>query len=69
VGDAPGGLAKNTATLNGVIPDFLDMATQTLAEVKYVGYLSYTQQIKDIYVWGVANNVKLQLWVANPRTQ
>jgi RHS repeat-associated protein len=65
VGDALGGVPKNNQLLVGtnVIPDFVNVAAGLLAEVKYVGSLAFTQQIKTMYDWGVANNVKLQLWI------
>jgi hypothetical protein len=57
------GLQKFQGTLNSTIPDFIDYASNTVIEVKYVGYLSYTAQLKAMYEGAVGMGSKLQLWI------
>ena len=50
------------------IPDGLNLKTRVLSEVKNVGSLSYTQQLRDFAAYASANGLRFDLWV-RPTTQ
>jgi hypothetical protein len=50
------------------IPDGLNLETRVLSEVKNVGSLSYTQQLRDFAAHASANGLRFDLWV-RPTTQ
>jgi RHS repeat-associated protein len=50
------------------IPDGLNLETRVLSEVKNVGSLSYTQQLRDFAAHASANGLRFDLWV-RPNTQ
>jgi len=50
------------------IPDGLNLGAKVLSEVKNVGSLSYTQQLRDFAAHASANGLRFDLWV-RPSTQ
>jgi hypothetical protein len=69
-GETAANIVKNTEripsatkTANYRIPDVLDDAAEVLGEVKKVGRLSYTNQLKDFAAEAQANGTKFHLWV------
>ena len=74
-GEAAANISKNTeriASATGTaayrIPDVLDHGGQVLGEVKNVGRLSNTGQLRDFAAYSQANGYQFQLWV-RPTTQ
>jgi RHS repeat-associated protein len=73
-GELAAGITKNTqriASLTGSaayrIPDMLSEAQRLLVEVKNVGYLAYTTQVRDFALWAAQQNYAFEL-VVRPST-
>lgn len=74
-GEAAAGIVKNTeriASATGTasyrIPDILNHSTRVIGDVKNVGSLSYTSQLRDFAAYARANNYTFELFV-RPTTQ
>ncbi len=69
-GEAAANIAKNTARIPSAsgtaafrIPDVLDHGAQMIGEVKNVGRLSFTSQLRDYASYAQTNSYQFQLWV------
>jgi RHS repeat-associated protein len=74
-GEAAAGIVKNTeriASATGTaayrVPDALNHAARTIGEVKNVGSLSYTNQLRDFASYASRKGYTFELWV-RPTTQ
>lgn len=74
-GEAAAGIVRNTERIGSAtgtaayrVPDALNHAARTIDEVKNVGSLSYTGQLRDFASYASSNGYTFQLWV-RPTTQ
>jgi hypothetical protein len=74
-GEEAAGIIKNaerigsaTSTAAFRVPDALDHAARTIGEVKNVGSLSYTNQLRDFASYASSKGYTFELWV-RPTTQ
>ncbi len=74
-GEAAAGIVKNTeriASASGTaayrVPDVLNHSARVIGEVKNVGSLSYTSQLRDFVSYASSNGYRFELWV-RPTTQ
>ena len=50
------------------IPDGLDVSAKVVSEVKWVGKLAYTAQLRDYSLWATANGYRFDLYVKSGAT-
>ncbi len=74
-GEAAAGIIRNTeriASASGTaayrVPDVLNHSARVIGEVKNVGSLSYTSQLRDFASYASGNGYRFELWV-RPTTQ
>jgi restriction endonuclease fold toxin 7 of polymorphic toxin system len=74
-GEAAAGIVKNTeriASATGTaayrVPDILNHTNRVIGEVKNVGSLSFTSQLRDTAAYAARNGYTFELWV-RPTTQ
>jgi RHS repeat-associated protein len=68
-GEAAAGIVKNTRRITPAtgaayrVPDVLDDSINLIGDVKNVGKLSYTRQLRDIAAWAKDNGYTFVLWI------
>jgi hypothetical protein len=74
-GETAAGIVKNTERITSLtgtaryrIPDILDHSVRVIGEVKNVGRLSYTNQLRDFAAYAQQYGYTFELWV-RPTTQ
>jgi Restriction endonuclease fold toxin 7 len=74
-GELAAGIVKNTERIASTmkpgtyrVPDVLDHGARVIGEVKNVGRLAYTSQLRDFTAYAQQNGYQFQLWV-RPATQ